>query len=120
MNTYRALTPQAVAMFEEGVFEAEFTPAQERDWLDSGLLELVPRRYRVLSDNYELPKDNTFVATMLVEIEAMLTDAGHIERVDDEPEEAEQDEEPDDDEPDDVEPEEEPEAVADEPTKEEE
>jgi len=91
-NLYRALTPAAEAAFSDGVFEADFTSSQERDWLDSGLLELVPRRYRVLSDNYELPKDNTFVATMLVEIEQALVGAGHIERVDDEPSEEDEDE----------------------------
>lgn len=92
-------------MFAEGVFEAEFTPSEERDWLDSGHVELEPRRYRVLSENYELPKDNTFVATILVEPEAALIAAGHIERIDeeenesaepDETEETESDEQPDD------------------------
>lgn len=121
-NTYRALSTAAEAAFSVGVFEADFTPTEEKDWLDSGLLELVPRTYRVLSDNFELPKDNTFVATMLVEPEAMLIAAGHIERVDEQDEEPEgEEDEASDDESDDEEPEGEPEeAVADEPTKDEE
>lgn len=108
-NTYRALTPAAQAAFSVGVFEAEFTPSEEKDWLDSGLLELVPRTYRVLSDNFEVPKDELFERAYLKEPESALIGAGHIERVD-EPEE------PTEDEPAEAEPE--VEAVAEEPTKE--
>lgn len=80
-NTYRARTPAGQAAFEGGVFERDFTAAEERDWLGSGVLELVPRTYRVLSDNYERPKDELFDAALLVEVEAALIAGGHIERV---------------------------------------
>ena len=80
-NIYRALTPQAVGVFSEGVFEADFSPSEEKDWLDSGLLELVPRQYKVLSDNYAVPRGETFEAALLVENEAALISGGHIERV---------------------------------------
>jgi hypothetical protein len=80
-NTYRALSAAAEAAFDVGVFEAEFAPAEEKDWLDSGLLELVPRTYRALSDNYQVTQGETFDATYLVENEAALIQGGHIERV---------------------------------------
>ena len=84
-NTYRALTPAAVGAFDEGVFERDFTATEERDWLDSGLVELVPRTYRVLSANYAVPQGQTFEAAMLKENEAALISGGHIERVDSKP-----------------------------------
>jgi len=83
MNTYKALSPAAQAAFEEGVFERDFTPAEEQDWLASGLLELVPRTYRVLSNNYAAAEQgDTFEATFLVGQESALIEGGHIERVD--------------------------------------
>lgn len=82
-NTYRALSPSAVAAFEDGVFEREFSPADEQDWLASGLLELVPRQYLVLSNNYAAGKQGDVVdLALLVEQEAALIQGGHIERVD--------------------------------------
>jgi hypothetical protein len=81
-NTYKALSPQAEGVFAKGVFEAEFTPTEERDWLASGLLEIVPRKYRVLSDNYAAAaQGETFDGALLVENEAALIQGGHIERV---------------------------------------
>jgi len=83
MNTYKATTPAAAAAFAEGVFEREFTPAEEQDWLDSGLLELVPRAYRVLSNNYAAGAQGDLVdLALLVEHESALIQGGHIERVD--------------------------------------
>jgi hypothetical protein len=80
-NTYQATTPAAIAAFAAGVFERDFTVAEERDWLDSGLLELVPRTYRVLSNNYSTAKQGgTFEGALLSEIEAALIQGGHIER----------------------------------------
>jgi uncharacterized lipoprotein YddW (UPF0748 family) len=86
MNTYRALSPAAVAAFADGVFEHDFTPAEEKDWLDSGLVELVPRTYRVLSNNYSAAgQGEKFEGALLKEIEAGLISGGHIERVDEPP-----------------------------------
>lgn len=82
MNTYKALSKAAEAAFSVGVFEREFSPTEERDWLASGLLELVPRSYRVLSGNYERPQGDEFEATFPVELEQALIQGGHIERVD--------------------------------------
>lgn len=81
MNTYKALSKAAEAAFAPGVFEREFTPTEERDWLASGLVEIVPRAYRVLSDNYERPQGEVFDAAFLVELEAALISGSHIERV---------------------------------------
>jgi len=81
-NTYRALSPAAVAAYADGVFERDFSPVEERDALNSGLIELVPRKYRVLSNNYAAGKQgDTFDAAYLVEIEQALIQGGHIERV---------------------------------------
>ena len=82
-NTYKATSPAAVAAFADGVFERDFTASEEKDWLDSGLIELVPRTYRVLSNNYSAAEQGqTFEGALLVEIEAALIQGGHIERVD--------------------------------------
>jgi hypothetical protein len=91
-NTYRALTPDGEAVFGEGVLERDFTVTEERDWLGSGLIELVPRTYRALSDNYTAAaQGEEFTAALLVEHEAALIQGGHIERVDKAEPEDEQD-----------------------------
>lgn len=85
-NTYRALTSIGEAVFESGVFEREFTAAEEADWLNTGVLELVPRTYRVLSPNYVGPDGNAkqgdeFEAALTIGQEQSLLDGGHLERV---------------------------------------
>ena len=83
MNTYKATSAAAAAAFAEGVFEREFTPSEEKDWLESGLLVLVPRTYRVLSNNYSAAEQGeTFDGSYLIENEAALIQGGHLERVD--------------------------------------
>lgn len=81
MNRYRALTPQAVAAFGEGELELELTAAQEADAINSGLLEIVPRKYRAVSNNYEVPQNEVFEAALLVDVETALVEGGHIQRV---------------------------------------
>lgn len=81
MNRYRAKTPAAVAAFGDGVVELDLSPTQEQDWLHVGALELVPRTYRALSDNYEVPQGETFERAYVIENEAALIAGGHIERV---------------------------------------
>lgn len=81
-NTYKATSAAAAAAFADGVFERDFTPSEEKDWLDSGLLVLVPRTYRVLSNNYEAAgQGETFEGALLKEHEQGLLWGGHIERV---------------------------------------
>jgi hypothetical protein len=83
MNTYKALTPAAVAAFADGVFEAEYTPTEEQDHLASGLIEIVPRPYKVLSNNFATGQQGeTVTLALLVEHEAALIQGGHLERVD--------------------------------------
>lgn len=79
---YRAVTPAGVAAYGEDVFDAEYTALEEFDLLRSGAVEIAPRPYRVLSDNYQAgaPGD-VFEAAFPVEIEAALISGGHIERV---------------------------------------
>ena len=64
-------------------FEHKFTPEQERDNLASGLLEIVPQKYRVVGDSdvFDTPPGKEFTAALLIEQEAMLIAGGHIERV---------------------------------------
>lgn len=82
-NTYKATSPAAVAAYADGVFEHEFTPTEEQDVLNSGLLELVPRKYRVLSNNYAAGKQGDVIElALLKEIEAAHVSGGHLERVD--------------------------------------
>ena len=83
MNTYKATSPAAVAAFADGVFERDFSVSEEQDWLASGLVELVPRTYRVLSNNYEAGGQGDLVElALLKEHEQALIQGGHLERVD--------------------------------------
>jgi hypothetical protein len=82
-NTYRALSKPAQAVYSDGVFEHDFTPTDEQDALNSGLLELVPRTYKVLSNNFAAGEQGDEIqGAYLVEIEQALISGGHIERVD--------------------------------------
>jgi hypothetical protein len=82
-NTYKATSVLGVAHFGEPVFEAVFSPADEADWVDSGHVEIVPRKYEQLSDNFSATKQGeTFDAAYRVEHEAALVSGGHIQRVD--------------------------------------
>lgn len=85
-NTYRAVSGYGKATFGEDLFDGEFTAADERDYVDSGHLEIVPRSYRQTSNNYSATEQGgTFEAAFLVEVEAALIAGGHIERVADKP-----------------------------------
>lgn len=81
MNTYRGVSPHGKAVYGETVFEADLLVADERDLLANGHLEIVPRLYRVLSDNYGPGQDKTFEGAFPIEQEAALISGGHIERV---------------------------------------
>jgi hypothetical protein len=82
-NTYRPVSARAKALHGEEPFEAEFTPSEERDELDGGHLEIVPRPYRVLVDNYAAGKQGDVVdLALLVENEGALLAGGFLERSD--------------------------------------
>ena len=82
-NTYRPVSERAKALHGEADFEAEFSATDERDHLDGGHLEIVPRPYKVLTNNYEAGKQGSTVDLALpVEQEAALIQGGHIQRAD--------------------------------------
>jgi hypothetical protein len=81
-NTYRAVSDRAKALHDPAEFEADLTPADERDQIEAGHLEIVPRPYKVLSNNFSAGKQGDAVdLALLVEQEAALIQGGHIERV---------------------------------------
>jgi hypothetical protein len=83
MNTYRATSEYGRAVFGEDVFEMEFSATEEADHLGAGHVEIVPRGYRQLSNNYSATEQGeTFEAALLVEQEAALIQGGHLKRVD--------------------------------------
>lgn len=85
MNQYRAVHPSYVALHGADPFDHEFgSPAEEADALR--VLELVPRPYRVLADNYTVDgapvaQGEVIEAAFPMEQEAALLAAGHLERV---------------------------------------
>lgn len=82
-NTYKAISVVGEHYFGEGVVEADMSALEERDAIDGGHLGIVPRTYRVLSDNYAAGKQGESVElALLKEHEAALIQGGHIERVD--------------------------------------
>ncbi len=82
-NRYKPVSDRAKAIYGEDDFEADLSAVEERDAVTGGHLELVPRTYRVMSDNYTAaPQGETFKGAYPVENEAALIFGGHIERVD--------------------------------------
>jgi hypothetical protein len=83
MSHYRAVHPSYAAVFGGDVFEAEYSAVEERDWLDRGLLELVPRRYKVTGPHAVrgVEPGETFLAGLRVDEESALIAGGHIARV---------------------------------------
>lgn len=82
-NTYKAISVVGEHYFGAGVSEQDLSISEERDALSSGHLEIVPRRYQVLSDNYAAGKKDALVDLALPkENEAALIQGGHLQRVD--------------------------------------
>lgn len=82
-NDYRVLLPLQVNGHAQGeVFEHEFTAEEEADVLAKGLLEIVPRPYKVIGPRavFETEPGEHFEAALRIENEAALIDGGHIER----------------------------------------
>lgn len=85
-NVYKPLTEYAEVLYGPGTGERDLSAVQEKDALDGGHLEIVPRKYKVLSTNYAAGKQGVVVdLTLLSEIEAALISGGHLERVESEP-----------------------------------
>lgn len=85
-NTYRALSVLAKSEHGDDPVDLDLSVVDETDALDGGHLELVPRTYRVQSNNFSAgPEGSEYKATFRKEIEAALIQGGHIVRVDDKP-----------------------------------
>lgn len=81
-NTYKATSVVGEHYFGEGTSELNLSVTEEQDAISGGHLEIVPRKYRVLSDNYTAGKQGAVVELALPkENEAGLIQGGHIERV---------------------------------------
>lgn len=82
-NTYKAVSERALTLYGEDVFGADLSAVEERDQIEGGHLVIVPRLYKVLTNNYSAAEQGkTFEAALLVEQEAALIGGGHIERAD--------------------------------------
>lgn len=82
-NRYQPVSILAKSEHGEGPVELDLSVMDERDALDGGHLELVPRTYRVLSNNFSGgPQGSEYQATFRKENEAALAQGSHIERVD--------------------------------------
>ena len=82
-NTYKATSVVGEHYHGAGVSDLDLSPSDERDAINGGHLEIVPRKYRVLSDNYTAGKQGAVVElALLKENEAGLIQGGHLERVD--------------------------------------
>jgi hypothetical protein len=81
MNTYRATSARAEALHGKDVVELDLSASDEADQVSAGHLELVPRPYKVLVNNYAGGKQDDVVDLALpVENEAALVSGGILER----------------------------------------
>jgi F0F1-type ATP synthase epsilon subunit len=86
-NQYKATSEYGKAIFGEDTFDADFTAAEEKDHVDGGHLEIVPRDYEVLSDNFsEGSKGDVYTAALPKEREEWLLGGYHLKRLDPLPE----------------------------------
>ena len=80
-NTYRPVSDRAKALHGDDVLELDLDAVAERDELDAGHLEIVPRPYKVLVNNFESGKQGSTVDLALpVDNEAALLAGGVLER----------------------------------------
>lgn len=82
-NTYRAVSARGIALHGEDVVDLDLSVIEEADMIAAGHLEIVPRSYRVLSNNYAAGEQGETVDLALpIEVEAALISGGHLVRVD--------------------------------------
>lgn len=82
-NTYLPVSDRAQAIHGDNPFEADYSAADERDQIDGGHLEIVPRPYRVLVNNFAEGKQGDTVSLALpVETEKALLEGKILERAD--------------------------------------
>lgn len=81
-NTYMPVSVSAKSQYGDAVVSLDLSVMDEKDAIDGGHLELVPRAYRVLSDNFSGgPQDGEWMGALRVETERALIDGGHLERI---------------------------------------
>lgn len=88
-NRYRVLLPLTVhttdaSYGQHDEFEHEFTEEEETANVKSGLLAIVPQRYRVIGGSvvHDTAPGGEFEMALPMGNEALLIEGGHIERVD--------------------------------------
>lgn len=85
-NTYKATSEYGRAIFGEDVFDGDFVATEEKDHLDGGHLELVPRKYKVTSNNFtDGVEGAAHWAALLKDVEDALVAGGHLVRDDSAP-----------------------------------
>jgi hypothetical protein len=98
MNRYKVLLPLLVGTEDrEGIpggsygqgeeFDYAATEEEESNWLQSGLVEIVPVEYKVIggSQVHGANPGDTFTTAIPIGQEALLMQGGHIERVKEKP-----------------------------------
>jgi len=82
-NTYHPVSDRAKALYGTDDVDLDLTAPDERDQLDGGHLEVVPRPYKVLVNNYEAGGQGSTVDLALhVDQESALVSGGILERAD--------------------------------------
>ncbi len=85
-NTYKAVSEYGRAIFGDDVFDGDFDAAEEKDHLDGSHLEIVPRKYKVLSNNFtDGEMGSEYVAALPKGREDLLLQGGHLRRDDSPP-----------------------------------
>jgi hypothetical protein len=80
-NTYRPVSDRAKALHGTDDLDLDLTAIEERDELDGGHLEIVPRLYKVLVNNFAAGEQGSTVELALpVENEKALLVGGILER----------------------------------------
>lgn len=89
-NTYKPVSEWAKAKYGEDKLELDLSASDELDHLRGGHVQMVPRKYRCLVNNFSqdgkpLEQGEEFEGSLLVDAEAALIQGGVIERVEAKP-----------------------------------
>jgi len=81
-NTYMPISVAAKSQYGDAAVSLALSVMDEKDAIDGGHLEIVPRAYRVLSDNFSGgPQDGEWMGALRVETERALIAGGQLERI---------------------------------------
>jgi hypothetical protein len=82
VSIYKPVSDRAKALYGPDDLDLDLSATDERDALEGGHLEVVPRPYKVLVNNYEAGEQGATVDLALhVDQEAALVSGGILERV---------------------------------------